>query len=97
VQHHRLSAGSRVATGSNVVLAHILDEGRERQVKRREAALWCSTVGLAYFETHANDKYEWKKMFSHLAAAIAPVQPAAVSSGASGAADGDSSVSAAAR
>jgi 16S rRNA U516 pseudouridylate synthase RsuA-like enzyme len=43
VQQHRLSAGSRVATGSNVVLAHILDEGRERQVKRREAALWCST------------------------------------------------------
>ena len=97
VQQHRLSAGSRVAAGSNVVLAYILDEGRERQVKRREAALWCSTVGLAYFETHANDKYEWKKMISHLAAAIAPVQSAAVSSGASRAADGDSSVSAAVR
>lgn len=68
VQQHRLELGSYPA-GSTVVLAHVIDERRERQVTRREASAWCQSVGCTYFETHAKDSTSWRRMLSHLARA----------------------------
>jgi hypothetical protein len=55
--------------GSCVVLAHVIDERRERQVKRREASAWCTSVGLPFFETHQSDSFGWQQMMAHLAGA----------------------------
>jgi len=91
VQRHRISAG-KASARSCVVLAHVIDERRERQVTRREAAQWCAGMDLAYFETHANDGGlggpGWRRLLSHLAdassiddaaaAAMAPAGPGAL-------------------
>ena len=53
----------------SVVLACLLDETRERQVTRRDAASWCSANALPYFETHAKDASGWTRMLAHLASA----------------------------
>ena len=67
VQQHRLSvANPRHKTGTCVVLANIVDERRERQVKRSVASSWCESVGLPYFETHPSDAVVWRKMFATL-------------------------------
>lgn len=54
LQQHRLQLpnANRYAPESCVVLANIIDERRERQVTRREAAAWAASVGLPFFETH---------------------------------------------
>jgi len=57
---------TREAAGSVVVLAHVLDERRERQVTRRDASNWCLQNQLPYFETHAKDNTAWKRMLTHL-------------------------------
>ena len=69
-QHRDLVPGARYAPGSTVVLAHIIDERRERQVTRREASAWCASagVGLPYFETHPLETSP--KVLAHLAAAV---------------------------
>lgn len=66
VQQHRLSQGKH-RVGTCVVLAHVVDERRERQVTRREASSWCGSVGLPYYETHPADSSGWVRMLAHLA------------------------------
>ena len=67
VQQHRLAApNARHKAGTCVVLANIVDERRERQVKRSVASSWCESVGLLYFETHPSDAVVWRKMFATL-------------------------------
>ena len=58
---------ARAQDGSIVVLAHIIDERRERQVTRRDASSWCTLQGLPYFETHAKDAHSWRRMLMALA------------------------------
>ena len=53
--------------GSTIVLAHTIEERRDRQVTRRDASNWCAAVGLTYFETHPKDTSSWKRMLVHLA------------------------------
>lgn len=68
VREHRLDfLDSRNAQSLCVVLAHVIDERRERQVTRRDAARWCSTVGLPYFETNPTE--QMPKVLTHLASA----------------------------
>lgn len=65
---HRFGAGSRHHPLSTVVLAHIIDERRERQVTRREAAAWCSQLKppLPYYETHPAER-PYPRVLAHLA------------------------------
>ena len=73
VKLHRLDApGARHASGSTVVLAHVVDERRTREVTRREAGSWCASVGLPYFETHPAE--HMPKVLAHLASAIGKEQ-----------------------
>ena len=66
VQTHRLNlANARIKPGSCVVLAHIIDERRERAVTRRDAARWCASKQLPYFETHPAEAVP--KVLSHIA------------------------------
>ena len=65
--HRFHTPGARQKPGSTVVLAHIIDERRERQVTRREAAAWCQQQKLPYFETHYHDTAAWRRMLVHLA------------------------------
>lgn len=58
---------SRQTPGSIVVLAHVLDERKEREVTRRDASNWCLQNQLPYFETHYHDNSAWKRMLVHLA------------------------------
>lgn len=67
---HRLNArGNRHPKDTTVVLAHVVDERRNREVTRREAAAWCSSVGLPFFETHPAELQP--KVLGHLARAVA--------------------------
>ena len=69
VRLHRFASGARQAPGSTVVLAHIIDERRERQVTRREAAAWCQQQNLPYFETHPAEK-PYPRVLHHLASTL---------------------------
>lgn len=70
VRLHRFAGGARHDPRTTIVLAHIIDERRERQVTRREAAAWCQQQKppLAYFETHTtvNEK-PYPRVLAHLA------------------------------
>ena len=67
---HRLDArGNRHPRETTVVLAHVVDERRNREVTRREAAAWCSSVGLPFFETHPAELQP--KVLGHLARVVA--------------------------
>ena len=66
VRLYRLVAGASHAPETTVVLAHIIDERRERQVTRREAAAWAQQQGLPYFETHPNER-PVPRVLAHLA------------------------------
>ena len=60
---------SRQAPASTVVLAHVLDERAEREVRRIDASTWCASQKLPYFETHAKDvgaHAGWRKMLLHI-------------------------------
>lgn len=54
---------------TTIVLAHMIDERRDRQVSRRDASSWCAAMGLTYFETHPKDLSATRKMLLHLARA----------------------------
>lgn len=58
---------TRPMAGSVVVLAHVLDERKEREVTRRDASSWCLQNQLPYFETHYHDTAAWRRMLVHLA------------------------------
>jgi len=77
VQQHRPAAG-RNSAGAIVVLAHVIDERRERQVTRREASTWCESVSLPYYETHPADVRGWKRMLQHIAEKCRPEAAASV-------------------
>ncbi len=71
-REHLHAAGSTrkgAAAVVPVVLAHVIDERRERQVTRRDASSWCALEGLTYFETHPKDDVGWRRMMAHLARA----------------------------
>lgn len=71
LQTHRLATkGRQDSLGTCAVLAHVIDERRERQVTRREASAWCVSVGLPYFETHPAERMK-TKVLAHLSAAFA--------------------------
>ena len=70
VQKQRFAPSARHPPGSCVVLAHVIDERRERQVTRREAAAWSASVGLPFFETHPAE-HSPQRVLVHLAAAAA--------------------------
>jgi hypothetical protein len=63
---HRAVPGGRQPPATTVVLAHIIDERRERQVTRREAAAWCQQQKLPYFEMHQAER-PVPKVLAHLA------------------------------
>ena len=66
LEEHRLGSSRGHKPGSCVVLANVIDERRERQVKRSVAVAWCESVGLPYFETHPADGIVWRKMLATL-------------------------------
>ena len=72
VRLHRFAAGARHSQGATVVLAHIIDERRERQVTRREAAAWAQQVGVPYFEMVSGSSSErpCPRVLTHLASAV---------------------------
>ena len=57
---------------TTVVLAHMIDERRDRQVSRRDASSWCAAMGITYFESHPKDPSAIRKMLLHLARACFP-------------------------
>ena len=63
LQHRQMD---KHAAGTCVVLAHVIDERRERQVTRREASAWCELNGLPFFETHPADIRGWRRLLVHL-------------------------------
>jgi len=69
VTQHRLDApGNRHPRETTVVLAHVVDERRTREVTRRVASAWCASVGLPFFETSPTETMP--KVLAHLAHAI---------------------------
>ena len=64
--HRDAAGGARTAADSTIVLAHVIDERRERQVTRREAAAWCQQMKLPFFETHPAEK-PLPRVLTHLA------------------------------
>ena len=70
VEKHRLAlpSAAKHAPESVVVLANIIDERRERQVTRREAAAWAASVGIQFFETHPAE--HTPKLMVHLDAVM---------------------------
>ena len=67
--HRFHTPGARQKPGSTVVLAHIIDERRERQVTRREAAAWCQQQKLPYFETHPAER-PCPRVLTHLGSVV---------------------------
>ena len=65
VMQHRLGNSQRL-DGTCIVLANVIDERRERQVRRVDASSWCLENDLPYFETHPLDQTAWKRMLAHL-------------------------------